>query len=196
MAQEPTPSPAQPGQKRQQDTAISCSNNYDLYDNSNSELYREDVPYRVYKYQRIPPPINHVPVKIRRTHMGMGVKSSFSLHKAPSKSHLPPRQIKIQPEALNLIRGELSQIKAQVDRLLESLEHMDQQRDQLPGTEDSEENRGPGIKGSSCRTTEPQQEPRGQRAHPEAGSSEDSTDLEEGINATMSSGEDKKNKIK
>lgn len=39
----------------------------------------------------------------------------------------------VQTEELHSIRGELSQIKAQVDRLLENLEHMDQQRDQLPG---------------------------------------------------------------
>lgn len=39
----------------------------------------------------------------------------------------------VQTEELHSIRGELSQIKAQVDRLLENLECMDQQRDQLPG---------------------------------------------------------------
>lgn len=49
------------------------------------------------------------------------------------------------------------------------------------GLEDSEETRGPGSKGSSCRITELQQEPRGQRAHPEADSSEDSTDPEEAV---------------
>ncbi|XP_040489508.1 uncharacterized protein LOC103673565 isoform X1 [Ursus maritimus] len=147
-----------------------------------------------YEYQRIPPLISHVPVKIRRTRVGLGVKSSFSPHKGARKSHLPREQIKFQTEELHSIRGELSQIKAQVDRLLENLEHMDQQRDQLPGgtpptggpghiprSEDSEETRGPGSKGSSCRITELQQEPRGQRAHPEADSSEDSTDPEETV---------------
>lgn len=39
----------------------------------------------------------------------------------------------VQTEELHSIRGELSQIKAQVDRLLETLERMDQQRDQLLG---------------------------------------------------------------
>ncbi|XP_040489509.1 uncharacterized protein LOC103673565 isoform X2 [Ursus maritimus] len=86
-----------------------------------------------YEYQRIPPLISHVPVKIRRTRVGLGVKSSFSPHKGARKSHLPREQIKFQTEELHSIRGELSQIKAQVDRLLENLEHMDQQRDQLPG---------------------------------------------------------------
>lgn len=38
----------------------------------------------------------------------------------------------VPTEELHSIRGELSQIKAQVDRLLENLEHMGQQRDQLP----------------------------------------------------------------
>lgn len=51
-------------------------------------------PSRVYEYQRIPPLINRVPVKIRRTQVGMGVKSSFRLHTGPRKSHLPREQIK------------------------------------------------------------------------------------------------------
>ncbi|XP_032344080.1 uncharacterized protein LOC116666091 [Camelus ferus] len=108
------------------------SRNYDL----DYELYREDIPYsRVYEYQRIPPLINGVPIKIRRTHVGTGLRSNFSPHKAPRNSHLPPGQIKLQTEELHSIRGELSQIKAQVDRLLESVERMDQQRDRLPGEE-------------------------------------------------------------
>ncbi|XP_030154739.1 heterogeneous nuclear ribonucleoprotein C-like isoform X6 [Lynx canadensis] len=189
MAGEPRPGPTQPGQKRQQGTAISCSN-YDL----DYKLYREDVPYRVYECQRIPPLINRVPVKIRRTQVGMGIKSSCSPHKGPRKSHLPQEQIKLQTEELHSIRGELSQIKAQVDRLLETLERMDQQRDQLlghapptggpactPRSEASEENRALVSKRSSCRNTEAKQEPRGQRPHPEADSPEDSTDPEEAV---------------
>ncbi|XP_037010051.2 uncharacterized protein LOC119055867 isoform X2 [Artibeus jamaicensis] len=202
MAREPSPGPVRPGQKRQWDTVTSCSN-CDL----DYKLYQEDVPHRVYEYQWVPPLINHVPVKIGRTHKGMGVKRSFSSHKAPRKSHVPqghksserrgaalirmareglglkglvespaPGPLAAgQPEALHSIRGELSRIKAQVDRLLERLEHMDQ----LPGTEDGEDNRGPGVKGSSHSTTEPQQEPRGCRAHQEAGSPQDSRDPEE-----------------
>nr|XP_058135709.1 uncharacterized protein LOC131274303 isoform X1 [Dasypus novemcinctus] len=65
--------------------------------------------------------------------MGMGVKSRFSSHKAPKNSHLAPGQIKLRTEDLCSIRGELSQIKAQVDSLLESLEHMDQQRNKPAG---------------------------------------------------------------
>ncbi|XP_045047862.2 RNA-binding Raly-like protein [Desmodus rotundus] len=176
MAREPSPGPARPGHKRQWDTVTSCSSNRDL----DYKLYREDAPHRVYEYQRVPPLTNHMPVKVRRSHTGMGVKRSFSPQKAPRKSHVPPGQIKSPLPAvqtLHCIREELSQIKAQVDHLLESLEHADQ----LPGTEDSEEIRGPGIKGSAHRTTEPQQEPRGRRAHPEAGSPEDSRDPEEEV---------------
>ncbi|VFV38938.1 Hypothetical predicted protein [Lynx pardinus] len=148
----------------------------------------------VYECQRIPPLINRVPVKIRRTQVGMGIKSSCSPHKGPRKSHLPQEQIKLQTEELHSIRGELSQIKAQVDRLLETLERMDQQRDQLlgqapptggpactPRSEASEENRALVSKRSSCRNTEAKQEPRGQRPHPEADSPEDSTDPEEAV---------------
>ncbi|XP_036919545.1 uncharacterized protein LOC118999228 isoform X2 [Sturnira hondurensis] len=203
MPREPSSGPARPGQKRQRDTVASCSSDCDL----DCKLYREDVPHRVYEYQWVPPLTNHVPVKIGRTHTGMGVKRSFSSHKAPRKSHVRPEQKSReqrgaalihmareglglkglvetptpgplaagQPEALHSIRGELSRIKAQVDCLLECLEHTDQQ----PGTEDGEDNRGPGIKGSSHSTTEPQQEPRGCRVHPEAGSPHDSRDPEE-----------------
>ncbi|XP_044902770.1 RNA-binding Raly-like protein isoform X3 [Felis catus] len=190
MAGEPRPGPTQQGQKRQPGTAISCSSNYDL----DYKLYREDVPYRVYECQRIPPLINRVPVKIRRTQVGMGIKSSCSPHKGPRKSHLPQEQIKLQTEELHSIRGELSQIKAQVDRLLETLERMDQQRDQLlgqapptggpactPRSEASEENRALVSKRSSRSNTEAKQEPRGQRPHPEADSPEDSIDPEETV---------------
>ncbi|XP_057348982.1 uncharacterized protein LOC130681013 isoform X2 [Manis pentadactyla] len=157
MAQEPMPSPARSGQKRQQGTATSW----------------------VYESQRIPPLISRVPVKIRRTHMGIGAKSSFGRHKTPRNSHLPPpEQIKLQTEELHAIVAELSQIKAQVDHLLDSLELLDQQKDQLPGTEDIEESRHPGSKDSSCRTPEPQHKPRGQR---EADSSRESADPEEAV---------------
>lgn len=35
-------------------------------------------PCRVYEYQKIPPLINRIPVKARRTHVGAGGKSSLS----------------------------------------------------------------------------------------------------------------------
>ncbi|XP_073911772.1 uncharacterized protein isoform X5 [Castor canadensis] len=156
MAGEPRPGPTRPGQKRQQGTAI----------------------FWVYEYQRIPPLINQVPAKIRRTHVGLGIKSSCNPHKASRNSHLAPRQMKPVPtEELHSIRRALSQIKAQVDSLLESLEHMDQQDDQPEGKKESEESRSSGSESSSCRTTESQQEPRDHRACPEADSSEENTDV-------------------
>ncbi|XP_047385598.1 heterogeneous nuclear ribonucleoproteins C1/C2-like isoform X2 [Sciurus carolinensis] len=135
----------------------------------------------MYEYQRIPPLISQVPSKMRRTHVGMEVKNRCSPHKVSRNNHLFPRQIKLGTEELHSIRGELSQIKAQVDSLLESLEHMDQQRDHPAGTKDSEEHRSPGSEGSSCRTPEPQQEPSGQKAHLEADSSEGSTDTQQAM---------------
>ncbi|XP_037372028.1 heterogeneous nuclear ribonucleoprotein C-like [Talpa occidentalis] len=151
---------------------LHSSKNYDL----DYELRRDDVSYRVYKYQRIPPLINRVPVKMRRTHVSMGVKGSFSPHKIPRNSHLPPEQIKFRTRELHSIVGELSQIKAQVDGLLQSLECMDRQRAQPPGTEDSDGNWAPGSAASSCRTTESQKQLRGQRACAEVYSWEESTD--------------------
>ncbi|XP_077888783.1 uncharacterized protein LOC110597466 isoform X1 [Ictidomys tridecemlineatus] len=132
------------------------------------------------EYQRIPPLISQMPSKMRRTHLGMGVKNSCSPYKVSRNNHLSPRQIKpVRTEELRSIRGELSQIKTQVDSLLESLEHMDQQRDHPAGTKDSEDHRNPGSEGSSCRTPEPQQEPRDQMFHLEADSSEESTDTQQ-----------------
>lgn len=49
-----------------------------------------------------------------------------------SSSALCPRP-PVQTEELHCLRGELSHIKAQVDRLLEHVELMEQRRDQLPG---------------------------------------------------------------
>ncbi|XP_075392931.1 uncharacterized protein LOC142431850 isoform X2 [Tenrec ecaudatus] len=159
MARELRPGQARPGPKRQRGTVF-C--NYDL----DYELYREDAPYRMSEYQRIPPLINRVPVKVRRTHVSGGLKSSFSPHRGSKNSHLPQKPIKLRPEELQVIRGELSQIKAQVDSLLENLERMEQQREQPAGLKDSEENRGAGNEESSCATTEPPQDP-GNREHTE-----------------------------
>ncbi|KAM9607404.1 uncharacterized protein ACIGJ3_021717 [Trichechus inunguis] len=101
---------------------------------------------------------------------------------APTLAPLPT----VQTEELHPIMGELSQIKAQVDSLLESLECMDQQRDQPAGMKDHEENRGAGSEGFSCGTTEHPQEPRGQRTAPEADSSNKSTDTEEAVKNHLS----------
>ncbi|XP_005403523.1 PREDICTED: heterogeneous nuclear ribonucleoprotein C-like isoform X2 [Chinchilla lanigera] len=179
MAGEARPGPGRPGHMRQQDTAgfRSSSSKYDLH----YELHREDVPYRVYGYQRVPPLINQVPAKLRRTFLGLGVRSGCSPYKASRSRPLPPEQTKLQAEELHSIRGELSQIKAQVDRLLESLEHMDQHRAQAAGIKDSDKNRVPGKEGCSCRTTETQQELRGWRIHPVADGSEGRTATEQAV---------------
>ncbi|XP_044788192.1 uncharacterized protein LOC102397317 isoform X2 [Bubalus bubalis] len=184
MAREPRPSAVRQGRKRPWGTATSRSYSLDY------ELHREDGPCRGYEHQGVPPLLHRVPVRIRRAHLGTGVKGHFSLHRAPRKSQLHP-EIKLQTEELHCLRGELSHIKAQVDRLLEHVELMEQRRDQLPGqapkagprphstgTEDCEQNRGSRSQGSLCRTTEPRQEPRGPRAHPEADGSQEHTDLE------------------
>ncbi|XP_042556538.1 uncharacterized protein LOC122126058 [Dipodomys spectabilis] len=103
----------------------------------NYELHREGIPYRVYGYQRIPPLIKQVPTKIRRTPVSLGVKSSRSPYKASRNNHLPLRQIKLHTAELHFIREALSQIRAQVDGLLESLQHTGQQRDQSTDEEAS-----------------------------------------------------------
>ncbi|XP_063103724.1 heterogeneous nuclear ribonucleoprotein C-like isoform X2 [Cavia porcellus] len=177
MAGELRSSTGQPGQKRQQDTAGFRSSSYDL----NYELHRDYVPYRVYGYQRIPPLINQVSTKFRRSFVGLGVKSGYSPYKASRSRPLPPEQIKLHTEELHSIRGELSQIKAQVDRLLESLEHMDQHRAQTAGINDSDKNKVLGNEGCSCRTTEVQQEPGDQRGYLETDSSEGSTATEQAV---------------
>ncbi|KAM9755798.1 uncharacterized protein ACBT57_009202 isoform 1-T1 [Dama dama] len=144
------------------------------------ELHREDSPCRVYEHQGVPPLLHRVPVRIWRAHLGTGAKGRFSPHRAPRKSQLPP-EIKLQTEELHCLRAELSHIKAQVDRLLQRVELMEQRRDQLPGTEVCEQNRGSGSQGSLCRTTEPRQKPRGPRALPEADGSQEHTDPEDAV---------------
>ncbi|XP_060247946.1 heterogeneous nuclear ribonucleoprotein C-like isoform X3 [Meriones unguiculatus] len=65
-----------------------------------------------------------------RTQLGAGVKNTCSPYKACRNSPLPLGRVKaVQTEELDSIRRELSDIKAQVDSLLESLESMEQQRD-------------------------------------------------------------------
>ncbi|XP_070318939.1 RNA-binding Raly-like protein [Odocoileus virginianus] len=175
MAREPRPSAAQRGRKKPWGTAVSRSS-YSL----DYQLHWEDGACRVYEHQGVPPFLHRVPVRIRRAHLGPGAKGRFSPHRAPRKSQLPP-EIKLQTEELHCLRAELSHIKAQVDRLLQRVELMEQRRDQLPGTEVCEPNRGSGSQGSLCRTTEPRQEPRGPRALLEADGSQEHTDPEDAV---------------
>ncbi|XP_038224684.1 RNA-binding Raly-like protein [Dermochelys coriacea] len=135
MAREPKPSRARPGQKRQHGGTLYHSN-CDL----DYELYRDDFPYRVYEYQKIPPLINRIPVKTRRAHVGAGGKSSLIPHPGPRGSgNAALGRTKLRAEELHTIKGELSQIKAQVDSLLESLDRMDQRRERLAGERGSKE---------------------------------------------------------
>ncbi|XP_072202549.1 RNA-binding Raly-like protein isoform X2 [Excalfactoria chinensis] len=102
-------------------------------------LYRDDFPYRVYEYQKIPPLINRIPVKARRTHGRAGGTSSPSpQHGARSSTSSTEMRMKLRAEELHSIKGELSQIKERVDNLLESLERMEQRRERLSGCKESE----------------------------------------------------------
>ncbi|KAM6253161.1 RNA-binding Raly-like protein [Porphyrio hochstetteri] len=137
MAREPKLSRARLGQKRQHSSSLYHSNCELDYD-----LYRDDFPYRVYEYQKIPPLINRIPVKARRTHVGAGSKSSLSPQPGVrSSTSSATGQTKLRAEELHSIKGELSQIKVQVDNLLESLDRMDQRRERLAGSKESEKRR-------------------------------------------------------
>ncbi|XP_063267146.1 RNA-binding Raly-like protein [Prinia subflava] len=116
-------------------TILQLVSNCDL----DCDLCRDDFPYRVYEYQKIPPLINRIPVKTRRTHLGAGSKSSLSPQPGMrSSTSSTTGQTKLQAEELHSIKGELSQIKAQVDSLLESLDHTDQRREHFTESKESE----------------------------------------------------------
>ncbi|XP_053843750.1 RNA-binding Raly-like protein [Vidua macroura] len=137
MARESKASRARLGQKRQHSSSLyhsDCDLDYDLY--------RDDFPYRVYEYQKIPPLINCIPIKTRRTHLGAGSKSSLSPQPGTrSSSSSTTGRTKLQAEELHSIKGELSQIKAQVDSLLESLDRMGQRRERLTESKEREKKR-------------------------------------------------------
>ncbi|XP_068811605.1 RNA-binding Raly-like protein isoform X2 [Struthio camelus] len=188
MAREPKPSRARLGQKRQHSSALyhsNCDLDYDLY--------RDDFPYRVYEYQKIPPLINRIPVKARRTHVGAGGKSSLSPQSGTRNSTSSTTgRTKLRAEELHSIKGELSQIKAQVDSLLESLDRMDQRRDRLSvsvpaGSKESEKKRVEVGAESPSPAGEGPREPQGKEGSGADGhsdlrnidSAEESTDTEE-----------------
>ncbi|XP_060537583.1 heterogeneous nuclear ribonucleoprotein C-like 1 isoform X3 [Pantherophis guttatus] len=129
MAQEPKLRHTRPGQKRQHSESLYPSN-CDL----DYELYKDDLPYRIYECQKIPPLIGHIPIKTRRSHLGAESKSRLSPHTdLRSNSNPTTGRTKLRAEELHSIKGELSQIKVQVDNLLESLNRMDQQREHPTG---------------------------------------------------------------
>ncbi|XP_065519825.1 RNA-binding Raly-like protein [Lathamus discolor] len=180
MAREPKPSQARLGQKRQHGSSLyhsNCDLDYDLC--------RDDSPYRVYEYQKIPPLINRIPVKTKRTHMGTGGKSSPSPQsRARSSTSSTVERTKLRAEELHSIKGELSQIKVQVDSLLESLDRMDWRREQLAGSKGSERKRletGPESP-SPVEERSQRQEGRGADGHSDLcniDSTAESTDTEE-----------------
>ncbi|XP_067419569.1 RNA-binding Raly-like protein [Emydura macquarii macquarii] len=186
MAREPKPSRSRPGQKRQHGGALYHSNCELDY-----ELYRDDFPYRVYEYQKIPPLINRIPVKTRRAHMGTGGKSSLSPHPGPrGSSNAAVVRTKLRAEELHSIKGELSQIKAQVDNLLESLDRMDQRRERLVGergSKEGEKKKAQASEEASYAAGDSLREPRGKESAAADGqsdlrdidSAEESTDTEE-----------------
>ncbi|XP_063190153.1 RNA-binding Raly-like protein [Chroicocephalus ridibundus] len=195
MAREPKPSRARLGQKRQHGSSLyhsNCDLDYDLY--------REDFPYRVYEYQKIPPLINRIPVKARRTHVGAGSKSSLSPQAGErSSTSSTAGRTKLRAEELHSIKGELSQIKAQVDSLLESLDRMDQRREHLTGSKESEKKRAEAGAESPSPAGESSREPRGKEGmggdrhsdlrnidSAEEEEEEQSTDTEEAVKNHMS----------
>ncbi|KAH0619582.1 hypothetical protein JD844_000305 [Phrynosoma platyrhinos] len=192
----------------------SCDLDYDIY--------KDDLPYRVYEYQKIPPLISHVPVKTRRSHLGTGGFHSFCEQSCPcyeekvvmdylynlceqaqieswfqhekatlnkdfrcKLDHSHNLFIPVQAEELHSIKGELSQIKAQVDSLLESLDRMDQQRNHNAGSKDSKK-KNPASGKASCPAGDPAQmkestEIDGHAALQDVDSAEESTDTEEAV---------------
>ncbi|XP_032925547.1 RNA-binding Raly-like protein isoform X1 [Catharus ustulatus] len=190
MARESKLSRTRLGQKRQHSSSLYHSN-CDL----DCDLYRDEFPYRVYEYQQIPPLINRIPVKTRRTHLGAGSKNSLSpQRRTRSRTSSTTGRTKLQAEELHSIKGELSQIKAQVDSLLESLDRMGQRRERLTGSKESEKKRTePGTESPSP-VGEGSQGSQGKEGTGADGdsdlrdidSAEESTDTEETVKTHMS----------
>ncbi|XP_015677156.1 RNA-binding Raly-like protein, partial [Protobothrops mucrosquamatus] len=179
MAREPKLSHTRPGQKRQH-TGSLYPNNCDL----DYELYKDDLPYRIYEYQKIPPLIGHIPIKTRRSHLGTESKTSLSPHTdLRNNSNSTIGRTKLRAEELHSIKGELSQIKTQVDNLLESLNRMDQQREHPTGTKDSKRKLFASVD-ASYPAAEPirmkdSAEQEGHSPQQDVDSAEESTDTEE-----------------
>ncbi|XP_034281668.1 heterogeneous nuclear ribonucleoprotein C-like 2 isoform X2 [Pantherophis guttatus] len=179
MAQEPKLRHTRPGQKRQHSESLYPSN-CDL----DYELYKDDLPYRIYECQKIPPLIGHIPIKTRRSHLGAESKSRLSPHTdLRSNSNPTTGRTKLRAEELHSIKGELSQIKVQVDNLLESLNRMDQQREHPTGTKDSKRKLFTSVDASSpagelIRMKESAKN-EDHAPQPEVDSAEESTDTEE-----------------
>ncbi|XP_054856562.1 heterogeneous nuclear ribonucleoprotein C-like isoform X2 [Eublepharis macularius] len=177
MAREPKLSHTRPGQKRQHGGGLyhsSCDLDY--------EVYKEDFPYRVYEYQKIPPLISHIPVKTKRSHLGAGDKSALGPHTGlRSNSNSIAGRTKLRAEELHSIKGELSQIKAQVDSLLESLDRMDQRREHPTGSKEGKKKNLSSGEYSAGDTSRKKESAANDRHTPvqEVDSADESTDTEE-----------------
>ncbi|XP_020668321.3 uncharacterized protein LOC110089525 [Pogona vitticeps] len=162
MAHEPKLSHTRPSQKRQHGGGL----------------------YPVYEYPEIPPLISYIPVKIRRRHLGARSKTSLGPHTAlRGSSNSTTGTTKLRAEELHSIKGELSQIKAQVDSLLESLDRMDQRREHPIGAKEGKKKALTGGEVSS-QAGEPSQKKEStdddtHAALPYFDSAEESTDTEE-----------------
>ncbi|KAL8194867.1 UNVERIFIED_CONTAM: hypothetical protein K2H54_037305 [Gekko kuhli] len=147
------------------------------------EVYKEDFPYRVYEYQKIPPLISHIPVKTKRSHLGAGGKGPHTGLKSSSNSMAG--RTKLRAEELHSIKGELSQIKAQVDSLLDSLDRMDQRREHPTGSKDGKKkNLSGGESSYAAGDTSRKKESAandGHSATQEVDSADESTDTEEAV---------------
>ncbi|XP_067327242.1 heterogeneous nuclear ribonucleoproteins C1/C2-like [Anolis sagrei] len=176
MAREPKLSHSRPGQKRQHSGSLySCDLDYDIY--------KDDLPYRVCEYQKIPPLITRIPDKTRRGHLGNGAKTGLATHTGSRGSGSTAGHTKLRAEELHSIKGELSQIKVQVDNLLESLDRMDQRREHSAGSrESSKKSRGSGEASCHAGTLAQRKtgtEYEGPAPQQDDDSAEESTDTEE-----------------
>ncbi|XP_015280272.1 PREDICTED: RNA-binding Raly-like protein isoform X2 [Gekko japonicus] len=174
MAREPKLSHTRPGQKRQHGGGL-------YHSDLEYEVYKEDFPYRVYEYQKIPPLISHIPVKTKRSHLGAGGKGPHTGLKSSGNSMAG--RTKLRAEELHSIKGELSQIKAQVDSLLDSLDRMDQRREHPTGSKDGKKKNLSGGESSYAAGDTPRKKESaandGHTATQELDSADESTDTEE-----------------
>uniref|UniRef100_H3AF03 RNA-binding Raly-like protein n=1 Tax=Latimeria chalumnae TaxID=7897 RepID=H3AF03_LATCH len=94
------------------------------------DYYKDQLCNRMYDYPRVLPPTQAVvPVKRPQTTASIhrkGRPSIIARGRSPPDSQSPKRT-KLRAEDIHIIKTELTQIKAQVDGLLDSLEKMDQQ---------------------------------------------------------------------
>ncbi|XP_052007751.1 RNA-binding protein Raly-like [Xyrauchen texanus] len=101
------------------------------------DCYQDDLYDRVYNYQHIPSTVSPLPYGSSLTKQLRSTSSMSSLHsqkqsrdRPTSRSSRPhsSNRAMLKMEELQLIKRELTEIKVQVDGLLDSLDRMDRQR--------------------------------------------------------------------